>query len=345
MPRHHTKQPPLAEPSISRNFDPWNSSSTGHQRSESRGPQGWREFRNMKMNYQFRAGPGGGERISDTVEVGSEDYDETLKMLVPKELRMRAQKSVVDMLRNPGSMNPSVKSSKPNPSTPAPPIPKPEEKEEKEEDNGMTAEEREAFARIEEEEARRRNWAGATPEQDDDGLTPEERVAFARMDEEEEENQMTEPFSSKQEASVRMEEKYQSQSKQVLPQKQRKIFDGLVIHINGSTFPLISDHRLKQVLAENGARISLHLGRRQVTHVILGKPSNGPRSGAGGGLAGGKIEKEIRRVGGCGVKYVGVEWVLESLKAGKRQPETRYSNLKIAPRGQQSVFGAFSKAE
>jgi hypothetical protein len=116
------------------------------------------------------------------------------------------------------------------------------------------------------------------------------------------------------------------------------IFDGLVIHINGSTHPIISDHKLKHTLAENGARLSLHLGRRQVTHVILGRPS-GLEGGAGGGLSGTKMEKEIRRVGGCGVKYVGVEWVLESIKSGKRLSETPFSNLKVASKGQQSVYG------
>jgi hypothetical protein len=90
--------------------------------------------------------------------------------------------------------------------------------------------------------------------------------------------------------------------------RKKGIFDGLVIYINGSTYPSISDHKLKHVLAENGARMSLHLGRKQVTHVILGKPSGAAGIGAGGGLSGTKIEKEIRRVGGCGVKYVGVEW-------------------------------------
>ena len=89
--------------------------------------------------------------------------------------------------------------------------------------------------------------------------------------------------------------------------RQKKVFDGLVIYINGSTYPLIGDHRLKHLLAENGAKLSLHLGWRQVTHVILGNPAGGG-VGAGGGLAGTKIEKEIRRIGGCGVKYVGVEW-------------------------------------
>lgn len=90
--------------------------------------------------------------------------------------------------------------------------------------------------------------------------------------------------------------------------RQKGIFDGLVIYVNGSTHPLISDHKLKHVLAENGGRLSCHLGRRRVTHVILGKPSSGVHSGSGGGLAGGKMEKEIRKVGGKGLKYVGVEW-------------------------------------
>lgn len=89
--------------------------------------------------------------------------------------------------------------------------------------------------------------------------------------------------------------------------RKRKIFDNLVIYVNGSTHPIISDHKLKHLLAENGARMSFHLGRRQVTHVILGRPA-AVGHGAGGGLAGGKLEKEIRRVGGCGIKYVGVEW-------------------------------------
>ncbi|QSZ32526.1 hypothetical protein DSL72_002104 [Monilinia vaccinii-corymbosi] len=126
-----------------------------------------------------------------------------------------------------------------------------------------------------------------------------------------------------------------------LARKSRGIFDELVVYINGSTYPMVSDHKLKQLLAENGARMSMHLGRRQVTHVILGKPSQGVGSGAGGGLAGGKLGKEIRRIGGCGVKYVGVEWVLESIKAGKRLSETRFSNLKVAPKGQRSVYGMF----
>ena len=92
------------------------------------------------------------------------------------------------------------------------------------------------------------------------------------------------------------------------PVREKRIFDGLVIYLNGSTYPLISDHKLKHLLAEHGARVSIQLGRKEVTHVIIGTPSLSPRGGAGGGLAAGKMQKEIQKVGGCGIKYVGVKW-------------------------------------
>jgi hypothetical protein len=93
------------------------------------------------------------------------------------------------------------------------------------------------------------------------------------------------------------------------PSSKRGIFDGLTIYVNGSTNPLISDHKLKHLLAEHGAKISIHLGRRQVTHVILGSPCGRAGGvGAGGGLAATKIQKEIKRTGGCGIRYVGVQW-------------------------------------
>lgn len=101
----------------------------------------------------------------------------------------------------------------------------------------------------------------------------------------------------------------QVRSEAVNAKGEKKVFDGLCVFINGSTAPLVGDHRLKQLLAENGARVSIALGRRTVTHVILGRPNGGAGGGgAGGGLAANKIQKEILRVGGKGVKYVGVEW-------------------------------------
>lgn len=124
----------------------------------------------------------------------------------------------------------------------------------------------------------------------------------------------------------------------------RGVFQDLAFYINGSTGPLVSDHRLKQILSENGGRVSLGLARRSVTHVIVGRP-NGKVGGAGGGLSGSKIEKEIQRVRGCGVKFVNVEWVLDSLGAGKKLPEHKYEGVKTAPRGVSSVVGMFKKQE
>jgi len=122
------------------------------------------------------------------------------------------------------------------------------------------------------------------------------------------------------------------------------MFKGLTVYINGSTYPLISDHKLKYLLVENGANLSIHLGRNQVTHAIIGKPAGTEgRGGASGGLAATKIQKEITRVWGRGIKYVGVEWVLESMKAGRRLPETQFSSLKVASKGQQSVYGMYKK--
>ena len=115
-----------------------------------------------------------------------------------------------------------------------------------------------------------------------------------------------------------------SSSKQDQGKEEPQIFAGLTIYINGSTFPLISDHKLKHLLASHGANISLALGRRSVTHVILGKPNGAKGGGAGGGLSGSKLQKEVQRVGGKGIRFVGVEWVLESLRAGRRLGEGRF---------------------
>ncbi|KAI1081173.1 hypothetical protein F5B20DRAFT_74534 [Whalleya microplaca] len=279
-PSSDASNPPLpiskiAEPRHGQSFDPWNSSSTGHQRAENRlgGSTGWRESRNMKLMTQFKAGEGGGKRVSDTVGAGSKDWDPKSKALITPGVRARAKSSVMDMLAKPGTMKSSMSST-------------------------STA-----------------SLSDTHANEGQDGLTAEERVTAQRKAEDE------------------MREAERSQP--------RGIFDGVVVYINGSTHPMISDHKLKHVLAENGAKTSIHLGRRQVTHVILGRPVGGAR-GSGGGLAGGKMQKEIQKIRGCGVKFVGVEWILESIKAGKRLPEARFGEVKIASKGQQSVYGLYS---
>jgi hypothetical protein len=86
------------------------------------------------------------------------------------------------------------------------------------------------------------------------------------------------------------------------------IFDGLVVYVNGSTYPHISDHKLKHLLSCHGARLSIHVARRQVTHIILGDPSHSTTGrGAGGGLASSKIQ-DFSTLRACGIKFVSVEW-------------------------------------
>ncbi|KAL2832994.1 BRCT domain-containing protein [Aspergillus cavernicola] len=103
------------------------------------------------------------------------------------------------------------------------------------------------------------------------------------------------------------------------------ILHGATIYINGQTTPQISDHKLKSLIVAHGATLALSLSRR-VTHIIIGKPNSGPGcGGAGGGLAAGKLHREIQRGGWRGMKIVGVDWVLECIKMGKRVPETRFA--------------------
>ncbi|KAK2019341.1 BRCA1 C terminus domain-containing protein [Colletotrichum eremochloae] len=245
--------PPAAKPRFGSNFDPYNSSATGHQRPDNNPgvTTEWRTSRARKLSEQFAGGNSGGARMSDSYGAGSEDFDEKLKMVVPKDVKARAKMSVADMLAQPGLMRSG----------------------------------------------------------------PSEGILEAHGKEDEKE-----------------------------PKKAtgRGLFEGVTVYVNGSTHPTISDHRLKRVLVENGGRMSIHLGRKQVTHVIVGRPA-GVGAGAGGGLAGSKLDKEIRKVGGCTVKYVGVEWVMESLKAGSRLPEARFAPLKVAREGQRSVYGMYGK--
>ncbi|KAK8139609.1 hypothetical protein PG984_000732 [Apiospora sp. TS-2023a] len=266
-----------AQPQFGASFDPWNSSSSGHQRAENRlgASTGWRDSRNAKLHSQFR---GDARRVSDAVGAGARDWDPKVQAVVPPELRARARCSVADMLAKPGTMQRRVDTA-----TGAP------------------------------------NKRGQSP---------------------------TTKTTEEQERPAEYAEKADDEGSQASPDQEEgpgRLFAGVVIYVNGSTHPQISDHKLKHVLAKHGGRLSSHLGRKQVTHVILGRPIGGG-GGSGGGLAGSKLQKEIQKVRGAAVKFVGVEWILESIKAGKRLPEARFSNLKVASKGQQSVFRPYSKS-
>lgn len=269
MPTPHPHIPRASEP-LRRTFDPWNSSSTGHQRAENRlaGSTSWRASRTLKLGHQFRAGEGGGQRVFDTVGAGSKDFG----------------------------------------------------KDGRKENGGW---EKGAPG------LRQKGWRDvglmvSQGSQAELGTQEREKLKRKRDD--------PESFTDEGEDLKKLE-------------KENGIFTGLCIYINGSTAPAIGDHKLKHLLAEHGAHISIALGRRSVTHVIVGRPNNGRGGGAGGGLAGSKIQKEISRVRGKGVKFVGVEWVIESVKAGKRLSEARFQGVNIAPKGVGSVYGMFKKDE
>lgn len=77
QPRHVSASLTKAAPAVRTFFDPWNSSSTGHQRAENRlsGSTSWRASRNLKLSEQYKGGlGGGGRRVADTVGAGSEDF-------------------------------------------------------------------------------------------------------------------------------------------------------------------------------------------------------------------------------------------------------------------------------
>jgi BRCT domain, a BRCA1 C-terminus domain len=115
-----------------------------------------------------------------------------------------------------------------------------------------------------------------------------------------------------------------------------QIFRRLTLYLNGCTLDFgVSDHKLKSLFVQHGGSLSIALGRRTVTHVVLGA--------TGGGLAAGKIQKEVAKKGGKGVKYVTAKWVVDSVECGKRLPENRYQAVHIAMKGQRSVLDRMSQ--
>ncbi|KAK8227265.1 hypothetical protein HDK90DRAFT_494617 [Phyllosticta capitalensis] len=286
---HHSGMLRPAQPSRTF-FDPWNSSSTGHQRAENRlaGSTSWRASRNAKLGAQFRGGAGGGKRVADTVGAGSDNFGKDGRRKDggwergASGLRERGQLAIWEVGRE--SKRRRISGSETE---------KPEVR-----DTGHDS------------KGHRQNTTGE-PEGDD---APNDKSADSDADDDDEDASLP-------------------------PEKQ--IFRNLCFYVNGSTAPTISDHKLKRLLVAHGATASMELGRRRVSHVIIGRTG---KEAVGGGLAGGKLQKEIERVGGKGVKYVPVEWVVESVKRGKRLPEAGFAQLKVgAPAGQRSVLGMFKQ--
>ncbi|KAI2015174.1 hypothetical protein LOZ39_001870 [Ophidiomyces ophidiicola] len=282
-------------------FDPWNSSSTGHQRAENRSAgTAWREIRAQKLAAQRESGTD----CNHTGQNGEWKWV-TPTHIEHEERRVQGKQDIRSFF----GVRKGNSARKPASET------KPAQQLAVISTVGKTKEYRTGHAY---------DGAGSGIEYGNDRALPEIQEPRACWD------------ATPTEISL--------PSSTHPPVTNKGIFRNLTIYVNGSTFPAVSDHKLKQILVDNGAKISIYLERRKVTHVILGRPNinaKSGRDGCGGGLSGSKLDREVKRVGGQGIKFVGVEWVLESVKAGLRLPEARFSNLHMASARQRSVLDDF----
>ncbi|KAF4551487.1 Hypothetical protein D9617_13g099870 [Elsinoe fawcettii] len=365
-------------------FDPWNSSSTGHQRAENRlsGSTSWRDSRSAKLSEQFRSGLTGGKRVADTVGAGSESF------VKGERTANGGWKRGVVRDRTTGQI--SLWESfgiKPEPTT---------DQDEHDckrlrrslsmESAGHDRQCKSPPHMIQEEPASRVEPAAAKetlqPPISTPPSPPQQRLHAPEPPTPDFDDSLLASFSPNSShhspESLRRRSQSRSQPSQShvqpithppdpslipppppadLSAQPPQIFANLTIYINGSTYPLISDHKLKHLLSTHGANLSISLGRRTVTHVILGLPTsvsatsfastpNVSGRGAGGALAASKIQKEISRVrsaGGKGVRYVSAEWVLECVRRGKRVPEGRFEVVATGGAGQVGVGKMFTK--
>jgi hypothetical protein len=320
-----TTAPVAAKPSKSI-FDPFNSSATGHQRAENRlsGSTSWRESRSLKLNAQYTGGLGGGKRISDTVGAGSLDFGQDGRtenggwMKGAKGLRRDGQQSLWEST---GGVKVEKNVERPT---------KRGKVEGAQEKPTKVVNPWTPFRR-EDGEIRESSWTSHE-------LSPSHLLSPIN------------PSSFASPSAVRLSGEGDSKPEVVNetppppgdpPPPQ--IFNRLNFYINGSTAPTISDHKLKFIIAEHGGNHSISLGRRTVTHVIIARPSSS--GGCGGGLAGSKLHKEITKQRGEKVKFMTVDWILESVKAGKRLPERNFEAVRMAPKGVGNVASMFSGAQ
>lgn len=267
-------------------FDPWNSSSTGHQVSDSSLSRstGWRQTRTQKLAKQFRSSTGGDVKGGASgASVGPSGAGEWKWI---SEEDARKQELGCEDIR--GFMG--------------------GERKRKVEGSGKDGGDRKRIGVVDDGKADSRPaksfQAGVEdiPPPSSQATTPTVATAITNNTANGNRDNAGNATSASSSATIPSSTKATNSP---------GIFAGLTVYINGSTAPLISDHKLKHVLASNGASVAIALGRRSVTHVVLGTPSSQGGAGAGGGLAAGKMQKEIikkRGGGGAGVRYVGVEW-------------------------------------
>ncbi|KAJ5942876.1 hypothetical protein N7516_003044 [Penicillium verrucosum] len=320
-----TTKPQPPEPRNHLYFDHWQSASTGHQRAAEGGgflgSTSWRDARSAKLTKQYQSGdclPARGNGAGVGVGVG-----------VGKGVGV-GDKATKDSTLVPGAFNGKYTSQSP-PAIPASgewamvagDVAKRNELGVRDIRSFMGVSKRKAVDELEKDtkiEMKRIRTVGGAGR----SLSPARGGTKQDMETE------TETEKEKEKSQIEDKPQHDSPSGTILDLKSTSsIFAGVTIFINGSTLPRISEYKLKHLLASNGAKISIYMARKTVTHIL------------GGGLAASKLQQEIARGGWKGVKVVSADWALESIKAGRRLAESRFPGMHVAAKGQQSVAGMF----
>ena len=325
-------------------FDPFNSSATGHQRAENRlgGSTSWRDSRARKLREQFVSGVGGGKRVSDTVGAGSLDFGRDGRTESggwvdgAKGLRTGGQTSLWE-----SGLKLEKEKVERSSFSPA--------KKTKLEGGRGDAPTRvvNAFTPVKRADGSYRETSWTSHEaRPSHLLSPWDAEAEDGESSLVNDDDLIQAVEIAEEGTKSKSATQSSLSTSLSPSTSTlsypQIFANLTFYVNGSTAPHISDHKLKHLLSLHGGNLSISLGRKSVTHVIIGKPGSAG-SGCGGGLAGMKIQKEISRQRGKALHFVTAEWVVQSAKEGKRLAESRFEGMKLAPKGVSGIAGMFAK--
>ena len=267
-------------------FDPWNSSSTGHQRGETSAGTAWRRTREEKLALQFSSSSSGDRERGDGRGCGYGDDDDDGEWVWMNDHPSLGNGNG----HGHGNGNESVKESSQKDIRDMFSVGK-----------GSSSSSSSSFF------SGGDNKVSCLSSSSSDITTTTKQ----NQDQPKISPQIQETTKKDQD-----QDQYQNQ-KQTPP----KIFANLTIHLNAASSPLISDHALRHLLVAHGASLSLGVSRR-VTHIIVGRPNTSSSSssttgrdeskrsisGAGGGLSASKLQKEIAKAGCRGFRIVGVEW-------------------------------------
>lgn len=116
-------------------------------------------------------------------------------------------------------------------------------------------------------------------------------------------------------------------------EKQSDLFKGLSIYINGYAGTKIGNKELQRLLSLNGAEVH-YLPNGRTTHIVSEMA-----------LSAKKTQEMLQLKAGRVKKFVKVDWILDSLVAGKRRPEHPYAHAIPVQRGIAQLLGSNSSGK